>query len=368
MTANYQNRLNQLQEYFERKNISLALISNPSNVFYYTGFSTDPHERFMALVWNSKVREFILFVPALDNEIARNESFIKKIVPISDEEDPFLIVQREIGNNLNKIGLEMKKFSMYRHQQLSMLFPGVEYYDIQPQINSQRMKKTKKEIDYLQEAVDIIENVLKEGIKKVKLGMSETDLTAELEYLMKKMGAEGPAFSTIVLSGNKSALPHGVPGNRKFQKGDFLLIDFGVKTKNGYCSDITRTFVIGEASKKQREIYNIVLESNKAGINAVQAGQLLKNFDLIAREVINQNGYSEYFNNRIGHGLGIDVHEEPSIHGNNEELAESGLFFTIEPGIYIPELGGVRIEDEVYINENGSAEVLTSFPKEFQIL
>src|SRR5690625_2135348 len=177
--------------------------------------------------------------------------------------------------------------------------------------------------------------------------MSETEFTAELEYLMRIFGADGPSFSTIVLSGEKSALPHGIPGDRKFKKGDFLLIDFGVITKNGYCSDMTRTFVIGEATEKQKEIYNIVRESNQAGIDAFEANVLLKKFDLKLRKIIYDSGYGDYFNNRIGHGLGIEVHEAPSIHEKNEQIAEPGLFFTIEPGIYIPGYGGVRIEDEV---------------------
>lgn len=258
--------------------------------------------------------------------------------------------------------------SMYSHNQLQATFPETSYLDIQPMINKKRLKKSRNEIKYLQDAVDIIEKVLASGIKKVKVGMTESELAAELEFLMKKFGAVGPSFSTIVLAGEKAALPHGTPGDRALQRGDFLLFDFGVITREGYCSDITRTFVIGEASEKQKEIYNIVLESNQAGIHSVKAGRALKNFDIAARKVIVGSGYGNYFNNRVGHGLGIEVHEEPSIHENNEQTAESGLFFTIEPGIYIPDYGGVRIEDEVYINEEGKAEVLTSFPRELQIL
>ncbi|MDY0393438.1 M24 family metallopeptidase [Virgibacillus halophilus] len=204
--------------------------------------------------------------------------------------------------------------------------------------------------------------------KKVKIGMTELELTAELEYLMKKFGANGPSFSTIVLSGEKAALPHGTPGDRAFKEGDFLLIDMGVVISEGYCSDITRTFIIGEASDKQREIYDIVRQSTLAGIDAVKAGVPLKTFDIAARNVIKESGYGQFFNNRVGHGLGIEVHEEPSVHENNEQIAESGLLFTIEPGIYIPGYGGVRIEDNVYINEKGKAEVVTAFPRELQIL
>ncbi|MFD1037511.1 M24 family metallopeptidase [Virgibacillus byunsanensis] len=368
MTIDYYERISVLLDTLTERNIDVAMITAPANVFYYTGFNSDPHERFMALILDGRNKELTLFVPALDKEIAENESFVKNIVPISDEEDPFVKLKSKYGPSLQHIGLEKKEVSMFRHNQLQLAFPHASYDDIQPTINFQRGKKSRNEIDYLQEAVDIIEKVLAEGIKKVKIGMTETELAAELEFLMKKFGAVGPSFSTIVLAGEKAALPHGVPGERAFQNGDFLLIDFGVITKNGYCSDITRTFIIGEASEKQREIYNIVLESNQAGVNAVKAGVALKNFDIAARKVIDDSGYGDYFNNRVGHGLGVEVHEEPSIHENNDEIAEKGLLFTIEPGIYIPNYGGVRIEDEVYINEDGEVEVLTSFPREIQVL
>src|SRR5699024_8961346 len=202
---------------------SFALVSNPSNVFYYTGFSSDPHERFMALAWKWKTDEFTLFVPALDLEIAKEASVVKTIIPISDDENPFQVLQKEMAEDITVIGLEMKEISMFHHHQLQMFFPEASYTDIQSEINDQRLKKSRGEIRYLQEAEDIIEKVLGQGIKKIKEGMIEEEIAAELEYLMKKFGAEGPSFSTIVLSGEKTALPHGVPGDRKLQKGDFLL-------------------------------------------------------------------------------------------------------------------------------------------------
>ncbi|OZU87396.1 peptidase M24 family protein [Virgibacillus indicus] len=368
MAINYNTRLKKLQDSLIKSNAEAAMITSPANIFYFTGFNSDPHERFMALIIDCRTDEFILFVPALDEEIAANESYIQTIIPISDEEDPFTKLKEKLGEDVTRIELEMKSVTMFQHKQLSSVFPNVTYHDLQPIINEQRLKKSRSELVYMQKAVDIIEKVLAAGIKKVKIGMTENELTAELEYLMKKFGAAGPSFSTIVLSGEKAALPHGTPGERKFQNGDFLLIDFGVITKEGYCSDITRTFIIGEVSEKQKEIYNIVLQSNQAGIKAVKAGVPLKTFDIEARNVIQENGYGDYFNNRVGHGLGIEVHEEPSIHENNELIAESGLLFTIEPGIYIPDYGGIRIEDEVYINEDGEAEILTSFSRELQIL
>lgn len=368
MTIDYKSRLSALIEKLHQQNIDIAMITTPANVFYYTGFNSDPHERFMALIIDNRSNENILFVPALDKEVAEDASHVKNIVPISDEEDPFAKLKEKLEGNIARFGLEMKTVSMFQHQRLTATFPEAVYDDIQPSINSQRLRKTRSELAYTGKAIDIIEKVLAEGIKKVKIGMTELELTAELEFLMKKFGAEGPSFSTIVLSGEKAALPHGTPGDRAFQKGDFLLIDMGVNISEGYCSDITRTFIIGEATEKQKEIYEIVKRSTLTGINAVKAGVPLKKFDIAARNVINENGFGEYFNNRVGHGLGIEVHEEPSIHKNNEMIAESGLLFTIEPGIYIPGYGGVRIEDNVYINEDGEAEVVTSFPRELQIL
>ncbi|MBE1553329.1 M24 family metallopeptidase [Sporosarcina limicola] len=363
----YENRRILLKTYLTENTFDAVMITNPANVFYYTGFNSDPHERFMALVIDVVGDKTYLFVPALDKEAATLVSDVTNIIPISDEQDPFQVVHESIGVKLKTIGVEAKALSFYRYNNLMDLFPQLHVADVQPFVNAQRKKKSKKEIEYLMKAIDIIEKVMAEGIRKVKIGMTESELTAELEYLMRKFGADGPSFSTIVLSGEKAALPHGSPGERVFRKGDYLLIDMGV-VKDGYCSDITRTFIIGEATENQKKIYDIVLQSNQAGINAVCSGVPLKTFDFAARNVIIDSGYGDYFNNRVGHGLGIDVHEEPSIHQNNEELANEGLVFTIEPGIYIPEHGGVRIEDIVYINEDGKSEVLTSFPRQLQVL
>lgn len=367
MTNEQNKRLQGLQEYLKKEEIDIGMITLPANVFYYTGFDSDPHERFLALIVDNRTDTYHLFVPALDYDMAKDGSEVKNITPISDNENPFAVLKETLGGNPSTFGFEMKEVSVFQHNHLKEVFPEANFVDIQPEVNAQRLKKSRAEIELAQQAVDIIEKVLADGIKKVYIGMTESELTAELEYLMRVHGADGPSFSTIVLSGEKAALPHGSPGSRKLQKGDFLLIDFGV-IKDGYCSDITRTFVIGEASEKQKEIYDIVLQSNQAGIDAVKAGSPLQTFDIAAREVIEQAGYGEYFHNRVGHGLGIEVHEEPSVHSENKDIAEKGLLFTIEPGIYIPEYGGVRIEDEVYINENGEVEVLTSFPKELQVL
>ena len=365
---NYTQRIKTLTTRLKEEAADLAIIMDPANVFYFTGFNSNPHERFMGLIFDFKTEQYTLFVPTLDNDAALAESVIQEIIPISDEQDPFQVIQLHMDGINSKIYFEKEYISVMRYEGFQNIFKSSAYFDIGPLINEQRLIKSRQEIQYLQEAVDIIEKVLSDGIKKVKIGMTELELTGQLELLMKKYGAVGPSFATTVLSGEKASLPHGSPGERKFKNGDFLLIDFGVITQNNYCSDITRTFIIGEADEKQKNIYNIVKASNQAGLDAVKSGAPLKEFDIASRNVIKQSGYGKYFNNRVGHGLGIDVHEAPSIHEQNEDIAQPGLFFTIEPGIYIPNYGGVRIEDEVYINENSEVETLTSFPRDLQIL
>lgn len=367
MSTIYTQRREALLHYLTEQQIEVGMITDPSNIFYYTGFLAEPHERFMSLMIDVEKEQAILFVPALDKSAADAISDVSTIIPISDEEEPFEVVSRTISTELSAFGVEKKSLNLFRYDRLKSYFPKVVNTDIQPFTDLLRMRKSREEIELMQNAANIIEKVLAEGIKQVKVGMTELELTAHFETLMRQFGADGPSFSTIVLSGEKAALPHGTPGNRQFQDGDFLLIDMGV-IKDGYCSDTTRTFVIGEPTEKQKEIYNIVLRSNQAGIDAVKADIPLKTFDLAARDVIAHEGYDEYFNNRVGHGLGIEVHEEPSIHKSNETIATKGLVFTIEPGIYIPNYGGVRIEDTVYINENGEKEVLTSFPRELKSL
>lgn len=359
----YDKRLATLKSYMEENNIQTAMIHDPENVFYYTGFLSNPHERFMGFFIDLAKDQTKFFVPALDRDAAEEATGLQGIVPISDEQLPFEVVKEHLPHVSGTLGLEDRSINYERIKLLQNTFPNIELANIQPFINDKRKQKSTEEIVLLKEALRIIEEVYAEGVKQIKVGMTESEVVGLLETLMRKFGADGPSFSTIVLAGEKSALPHGSPGERVLAEGDFLLIDFGV-IKDGYCSDITRTFVMGEATERQQEIYDIVKRSNEAGIAAVKGGEPLKNFDIAARKVIDDAGYGEYFNNRVGHGLGIGLHEEPSVHMKNEEIAKPGYVFTIEPGIYIQGWGGVRIEDTVYIDENGECVVLSSYPKE----
>ena len=196
----------------------------------------------------------------------------------------------------------------------------------------------------------------------IKPGMTELEIAARIEYGLKKNGAEGNSFDPIVASGVNSSMPHAVPSRKIIEKGDFLTMDFGC-TYNGYCSDMTRTIVIGKANDKQKEIYNIVLEAQLAAIDAAKPGITGKALDAVARDIIAKAGYGDCFGHGLGHGVGLYIHEGPRASKINEKPLEAGMTVTIEPGIYVKDFGGVRIEDLLVLTEKGH-ENLTFSPKE----
>ena len=212
----------------------------------------------------------------------------------------------------------------------------------------------------------IAERAFDEVLGEIKPGMTEREIAAELVYRMLRNGAENISFDPIVVTGAKTSMPHGVPGDRKVQRGDFLTMDFGCIYK-GYCSDMTRTVAIGGVSDEMKAVYNIVLKAQLAGIAAAKAGLKGREIDAAARKVIDEAGYGEYFGHGFGHGIGLEVHEEPNAGPVSEALMEPGVVISAEPGIYLPGRFGVRIEDVIIITENG-CENITTAKKELIIL
>ncbi|MEC0238416.1 Xaa-Pro peptidase family protein [Paenibacillus dokdonensis] len=354
-------RMEQLEQSMNEKGLDSLLVTDPKHVYYLTGFASNPHERFLGLLL-VRGEEPLLIVPALDAEAAAAASSVQKIVTHSDTDNPYLLLQQQFKGSIGTLGIEKEQLTVARYEELVESVPAKQYADIGPLLRSMRVNKSPEEIKRMKHAMELIEEVLRQGLKSVKVGVTEIEIVAELEYLMKKLGAQGPSFDTMVLSGPKTALPHGTPGDRKIQHGDLLMFDMGVYA-DGYASDITRTFAVGEISPEQKNIYNAVLEANLQGIQAIKPGVTLASVDQAARAAIEKAGYGPYFLHRLGHGLGMDVHEYPSVHGNNTDLVQPGMVFTVEPGVYVAGLGGVRIEDDIFVTENG-VEVLTSYPKE----
>ncbi|HBG16050.1 MAG TPA: Xaa-Pro dipeptidase [Firmicutes bacterium] len=238
---------------------------------------------------------------------------------------------------------------------------SVELVPTEGLINLLRRKKSAEEIDFIKKAVAITDQAWEKVKTEIKPGRKETEIAALFEYVQRKMGAEGTSFRTIVASGPRSALPHGVASERKLEEGDLVVLDGGALYA-GYCSDFTRTIVVGQASSRQRELYNLVLEAQETALTEMRPGMTGKEVDALAREVITKAGYGEYFGHGLGHSLGLAIHESPRLSLTDETILEPGVVYTVEPGIYLPGWGGIRIEDVVVVTDSG-IENLTTSPK-----
>ncbi|WP_433941253.1 M24 family metallopeptidase [Paenibacillus lautus] len=342
-----------------------VLVTDPKHVYYLTGFASDPHERFLGLLL-SAANDPVLIVPALDTNAAEAASTVKNIVTHQDTDNPYLLLKEQIQGTAGTLALEKDQLTVSRYEQLRQHVNADRIEDVGLALRDLRIRKSAEEVKIIKNAVRLVEDVLTQGLARVTIGVSELELVAELEYLMKKLGADAPSFATMVLSGPNTALPHGVPGARRIEAGDLLMFDLGVYA-GGYASDITRTFAVGDLKPEAVNIYETVLAANLAGIQAVKPGVTYGSIDQAARKVIDDAGYGHAFVHRLGHGLGMDVHEYPSVHGLNQDILQPGAVFTIEPGIYLQGIGGVRIEDDVIVTGDG-VEVLTSFPKELTVI
>jgi len=228
----------------------------------------------------------------------------------------------------------------------------VEWIPLEDMLEKLRMVKDQSELDLIEYASSIGDAAYKHILEYVKVGMREIDVALELELFMKKKGASRLSFETIVASGKRSSLPHAVPTTKTIEKGDFVTLDFGC-VYEGYCSDMTRTFVMGEADADQIRLYNTVLKAQEIALKAVKAGMTGKEVDLIARDYIYGQGYEGYFGHGLGHSLGLEVHENPRLSQQGHTTLQEGMVVTIEPGIYMPDFGGVRIEDLIVITKDG---------------
>lgn len=237
---------------------------------------------------------------------------------------------------------------------------------VQKALNAFRASKEPWELDRMVKAQEITDKAFTEVCTRIHEGMTEKELCAELIYCLYKNGGEGLSFDPIVVSGPNTSMPHGVPGDRKLRKGDFITMDFGVLYQ-GYCSDMTRTVALGHATEEMRKVYDTVLRAQLAGIAASHAGASGKSVDGAARDIITEAGYGPYFGHSYGHSLGLEIHEAPNCTPRNENPIPAGAVCSAEPGIYIPGKFGVRIEDVVIFREGG-CEVITHSPKELTIL
>lgn len=363
------NRMNQLALWVKEKGLDFAFVHSPSNVFYLSDFQCTPHERLLGLAIFPDHEPFLV-CPKLEADRARDTGWKYEIVANSDTDDPWENMRQAFEKRgvkeAHAIAVEKSQLTLERAEQLQHLFPAATLTNVEEKLGDLRLVKDEREIQRMREAARLADVAVQIGVEAISEGKTEMEILAEIEYGMKKKGVPRMAFSTMVLGGANAALPHGIPGNYKIQKGDFVLFDLGVVV-DGYCSDITRTVAFDHVDDRQKNIYNIVLEAEKAAVAAGKPGTRIGDLDRMARDIIEESGYGEYFTHRIGHGLGIEAHEAPSMAETNDGVLKEGMVYTIEPGIYVPGVAGVRIEDDVYVTKDG-CESLTSYPKELQII
>jgi Xaa-Pro dipeptidase len=281
--------------------------------------------------------------------------------------DAFLSLRDFLDPTGAEIGVEPTKMRYLEMSLLEQVFHKLRIVSAQDCLDRLRVLKEPDEIEASQCAVRIAEEALTAALARLKIGMSEIELANELVVQLLQHGSEAEIpFAPIVASGPNSAMPHATPGMRKLQAGDLLIIDWGA-AYHGYFSDLTRTFGIAELDERLQEVHRIVLRANTAGLEAVRPGVTCSEIDLAARQVIQDAGYGEYFIHRTGHGLGLEAHEPPYIRSDNSQELLQGMLFTIEPGIYLPDFGGVRIEDDVVVTDAG-VRTLSSLPRELEII
>ena len=260
------------------------------------------------------------------------------------------------------MGYEDESLLCSQFDKLKEALPVEVWVPLKDRIDALRCIKTEEELTYLAKAEEIGDRAFAKLLPLLKPGMTELEVAAELEYLMKKEGAEDLGFNTIVASGLNSSMPHAIPSEKKLEVGDFVTCDFGCKYK-GYCSDMTRTVVLGKASEKQKEIYGVVLKAQLAALEALKAGVSGSGVDKVARDIITEAGYGDCFGHGLGHSVGLFIHENPRLSPSDDTILQAGMIETVEPGIYVPGFGGVRIEDMVIVTKEGHINLAHS-PKE----
>ena len=364
-----EKQLKELSKWMTEENIDFTFLTSTDNVFYFSSFYSDPHERLLALLL-FKNEEPILVCPSMEKNDAKNAGWKFDIIGYSDIDNPWEMIQQKVSaklSSIKKIALEKEHLNVNRWEAIHTAFPSIEsVVSAEEKVNQLRMVKTEKEVAIIKEACKWADYAIEVGCSELAEGKTEMQVLAAIEYELKKKGIAQMSFSTMVLTGKNGASPHGTPGDTKIQKGDLVLFDLGVVV-DGYCSDITRTVAFGDINEEQKKIYDTVLKAQLAAIDASKPGTACSVIDLAARNIISEAGYGDFFPHRLGHGLGISVHEFPSLTETNPLVLQEGMVYTIEPGIYVPNIAGVRIEDDVYITKDG-AEILTKFPKELQII
>ncbi|EOB3405703.1 M24 family metallopeptidase [Enterococcus hirae] len=351
-------RVEKLRKNMQEENLDSFLITSPYNLRYLTNFTGTTG---LAVITLEKAF-FITDFRYTEQAAAQAQGFeiIKNVGPIFEEVAD--LVQKE---GLRELGFEETTVSFLEYSVLEEIIDA-QLIPISGMIEELREIKDEEEIAIIEKACSIADLAYDHILKMIQPGMTEIEVANQLDFYMRSLGASGVSFETIVASGLRSAMPHGVASKKIIEQGDLITIDFGCYYE-GYVSDMTRTFAIGDPGEQLKEIYQIVLEAQLAVLEVAKPGVTGKQLDAVARDYITKHGYGEAFGHSTGHGIGLEIHEGPNVSVRAEKQFVPGNIITDEPGIYLPGIGGVRIEDDLLITSDGN-RVLTHSPKELIIL
>jgi len=353
------DRLRRIQHKLQERGIDGFLVTHLPNVRYLTGFSGTNG---LCLVG----RDTSYFLTDFRYKKQSHEEVKGLRIAIAKDSLFKELEQRKLLRGMRRVGIEGNYLPYAEYRKLKKTFPRLRFVALADVVEEFSAVKDEEEVRLIKKAARISDKVFNEVLKSIKPGVRELDVSAEISFLHKSYGAERDAFEAIVASGPRGALPHGIASAKKIRKGEFVTLDFGCVYR-GYCCDITRTVAVGEPAKKLREIYRIVSEAQMEAIEAVKSGMLAKELDAVARRYIAKNGFGRFFVHSLGHGIGLQIHESPRISSQSSYRLIDGNVITIEPGIYLPGIGGVRIEDDVWVM-NGKSVVLNKAPKELLVL
>jgi Xaa-Pro aminopeptidase len=342
MMDNYKKIINLLQ----KLTLDAMLISNGNNIRYISGFAGATGYLYISGNRHTLVTDFRYTIQA------EHEAEGYEIITIGSGGYEEVLNDLIRTDKPMRLGFEAEDMLYSTYQNLKDKLAVEELVPIGNEITQLRRIKTAKELEYIKKAEKIGDQVFTEILDFIKPGMTELEIAAQIEFLLKMRGAEGLSFSSIVASGLNSSMPHAVPSRKRIEAGDFVTMDFGC-VYEGYCSDMTRTIVIGKASERQREIYRVVLEAQTQALSFIKAGYRGSEVDRVARDIIYKAGFEGCFGHGLGHSVGLEVHENPRLNMSDESILLPGMIETVEPGIYIKGYGGVRIEDLVAVTEDG---------------
>jgi Xaa-Pro aminopeptidase len=352
------SRINGVQALLGELGVDVFYLTHLPNIRYLTGFSGSS-----GIVIISKNKNYFITDFRYKEQSARQVKGFEIQINYQSVDEVKKIFESE---NVKAAAFESTHLTYNQLEKLRETLPGIKFIPAADKIENLTMCKSNDEIEKIQKAIDITDNVFEKLLTLIKPGISEKDVSAEVSYWHKKFGAEKDAFDPIVASGWRGALPHGIASDKKIETGEMVTLDFGC-VYEGFCSDLTRTIAVGNPSDEMKKVYQIVYDSQQKAISSAKTGISSKELDNAARDYIKSKGYGEKFGHGLGHGLGIEVHEIPSVSQRMDVKLPQGVIVTIEPGIYIEGVGGVRIEDDVLI-KNGGCEVMNKAKKELIIV